>query len=160
MSVLNPFGLFVASLSMYLLTTVLSLVFARKHTLCRIISNILCMLAAALSFIFSLQFIISGSGTLIIDVFKTQIPLLSFIIRIDSLSAYFILGLSIISFCISLYSIGYMSHYEGKKIGMFSFLYTAFILSMMLVFTSGNAILFLFTWELMSAVSYFLVVFA
>ncbi len=159
MGVLSPRGLFTASLSMYMLAAVLSLVFARKHRLCRIISNIFCMLAAALSLGFSLHFIISGSSTLIFDVFKTQIPLLSFIIRIDSLSAYFILGLSIISLCVSLYSIGYMSHYEGQKIGLFSVLYSTFIISMMLVFTSGSAIFFLFTWEIMSAVSYFLVVF-
>jgi hydrogenase-4 component B len=159
MYVLNSLGLFAASLSMYILAAVLSLVFAGKHRLCRIMSNIFCMLAAALSLGFSLHFIMSGSGTLIIDVFETQIPLLSFLIRIDSLSAYFILGLSIISLCVSLYSIGYMSHYEGKKIGLFSFLYSTFILSMMLVFTSGSAVFFLFAWEIMSAVSYFLVVF-
>ncbi len=159
MSGLNPLGLFAASLSMYSAAAVLSLVFAGKYRLCRFISNIACMLAAVFGVWSSLQFILSGGGTLIIDVFKTQIPLLSFDIRLDTLSAYFILGLSIVSFCVSLYSIGYMSHYHGKKNGLFGFLYATFILSMMLVFTSGNAVVFLFTWEIMSAVSYFLVVF-
>ena len=151
MSGLNPLGLFAASLSMYLAAAVLSLLFTGKYRLCRFISNIACMLAAGLGVWSSLQFILSGGGILIIDVFKTQIPLFSFVLRLDTLSAYFILGLSIIS-C-------YMSHYQGKKTGLFGFLYSAFILSMMLVFTSGNAVIFLFTWEIMSAVSYFLVVF-
>ena len=159
LNVLSPLGLFSASLWVYIFAAVVSLVLAGKHRLCRIVSNLFCILAAALSLGFSLQFIISGSGPLIFDVFKTQIPLLSFIIRIDTLSAYFILGLSVISLCVSLYSIGYMAHYEGNKTGIFGFLYSTFILSMMLVFTSGNAVFFLITWEVMSAVSYFLVVF-
>jgi formate hydrogenlyase subunit 3/multisubunit Na+/H+ antiporter MnhD subunit len=69
------------------------------------------------------------------------------------------LGLSIIAVCVSLYSIGYLRHYEGRRMGLFNFLYSSFIVSMILVFTSGNAVFFLFAWEVMSAVSYFLVVF-
>lgn len=160
MRVLSSGNLFAVSVSLYLLAAILSLVFAKKHKLCTLISNITCMLAAAFGLSFSLLFLLSNSAIIAIDLFRSEIPLLLFNIRIDNLSAFFILGLSIITICISLYSIGYLSHYNGKrKVGLFNFLYSTFILSMILVFTTGNAVFFLFAWEIMSAVSYFLVVF-
>jgi formate hydrogenlyase subunit 3/multisubunit Na+/H+ antiporter MnhD subunit len=55
---------------------------------------------------------------------------------------------------------GYISHYIGKRnVGAFNFLYATFIVSMILVFTSGNFITFFIAWEAMSLLSYFLVIF-
>ncbi|HZK02093.1 MAG TPA: proton-conducting transporter membrane subunit, partial [Anaerovoracaceae bacterium] len=68
--------------------------------------------------------------------------------------------LSILTICVSIYSIGYISSYYGKrKVGLFYFLYTTFILSMIFVFTSSNAIFFYMAWEAMALLSYFLVIF-
>jgi formate hydrogenlyase subunit 3/multisubunit Na+/H+ antiporter MnhD subunit len=76
------------------------------------------------------------------------------------LSSFFLLALSILSLAVSVYSIGYVSHYYGKRnVGVFNFIYNIFILSMIFVIISGNVIGFLISWELMSLVSYFLVVF-
>ena len=59
---------------------------------------------------------------------------------------------------VSIYSIGYTREYFGKKsIGLLGFLYNLFILSMILVVSANNAILFLIVWEVMSLISYFLV---
>ena len=78
----------------------------------------------------------------------------------DGLSAFFILALSVLVICVSLYSVGYLSHYCGKRpLGLFHFLYAMFIISMMLVLTSSNTVFFYMTWEVMSLVSYFLVIF-
>lgn len=152
--------MFLLSLWLYLLAAVSSLVFKRSHILCKIFPNIVCMLAAGLGLSSALLHLLVDSKTVIIRLFQSKIPLLSFDLRIDHLSAFFIMGLSIIAFCVSLYSIGYLTHYDGKRnIGLFNFLYSMFLLSMALVFSSGNAVFFLFAWEIMSAVSYLLVVF-
>ena len=79
---------------------------------------------------------------------------------VDALSALFILILSILTFCVSIYSIGYVAHYYGKRnVSLFNFLYSTFIVSMILVFTADNAVFFFMAWELMAVISYFLVVF-
>jgi hydrogenase-4 component B len=79
---------------------------------------------------------------------------------VDRLSAFFILVISISVFAVSIYSIGYVREYFGKKnIGYLGFLYNIFILSMIFVASADNAVMFLIVWELMSVVSYFLVVF-
>jgi formate hydrogenlyase subunit 3/multisubunit Na+/H+ antiporter MnhD subunit len=62
--------------------------------------------------------------------------------------------------CVSVYSIGYVSHYYGKRnVGLFNFLYSTFILSMFFVMTAGNAVFFFVAWEAMAMLSYYLVVF-
>lgn len=160
MRVFSPVNLFAVSIFLYLLAAVLALIFVKKHKLCTLVSNITCMAAALSGISSSLLLIFSSNGLININIFQSEIPLFSFNIRIDNLSAYFILGLSIVVFCVSLYSVAYLSHYKGKRnMGLFNFLYAIFILSMILVFTSGNALFFLFAWEAMSAVSYFLVIF-
>lgn len=158
MGVLSPVNLLLFSLLLYLLAAVLSLALARKHSACTLVSNLVCMLAAVFGLVSSLLHLLSGSGTATIPLLESQIPLFSFNLRIDHLSAFFLLGLSVVAICVSLYSIGYLSHYRGKhSVGIFGFLYSTFILSMALVFSSDNAVFFLFVWEIMSAVSYFLV---
>jgi len=79
---------------------------------------------------------------------------------VDKLSAFFILVISIAVFAVSIYSTGYVREYFGKKnIGYLGFLYNLFILSMILVVSADNAVMFLIVWELMSIISYFLVVY-
>ncbi|MBU4075582.1 MAG: hypothetical protein KKI06_02550, partial [Euryarchaeota archaeon] len=57
-------------------------------------------------------------------------------------------------------STGYVREYFGKKnIGYLGFLYNIFILSMIFVVTASNAVMFLIVWELMSVISYFLVIY-
>ena len=78
----------------------------------------------------------------------------------DKLSAFFILVISITAFAVSIYSIGYVREYYGKKnIGYLGFLYNIFILSMILVVSANNAVMFLIVWELMSIISFLLVLF-
>lgn len=89
---------------------------------------------------------------------QTTLPLLELSLRIDYLAAFFMLVVSGIAFCASLYGIGAMAHSYGKyHIGSFGFFYNIFIASMLLVFSAQNAIYFLFLWEIMSLASYALV---
>ncbi|MBI1975980.1 MAG: hydrogenase 4 subunit B [Candidatus Omnitrophica bacterium] len=84
-------------------------------------------------------------------------------LAIDPLSAFFVLVISFLSTVTSIYAIGYSRHYQGdgrdSRIACLGFLYNLFILSMILVVTARDAFYFLIFWEVMSLVSYFLVVF-
>ncbi len=78
----------------------------------------------------------------------------------DSLSALFVFIFSLIYLPVSLYSSGYLKHYnDGKRERLHYISLSLLIASMMLVVTSTNAIMFLVLWELMSLSSFFLVSF-
>ena len=88
------------------------------------------------------------------------IPFFNLEIFVDGISGFFMLMIGIVSFAVSLYSIGYSKEYEAKKrISVFGFLFNIFILSMILVVGSNNGFFFLLFWELMSLTSFFLVIY-
>ncbi len=160
MKIFSASALFQTSILLYLLAAIAALVFIKQQKWDNIISNIICIIAAIFGIAASLMKILVEDMPINISIFHSTIPFISVELRIDHLSAFFVLSLSLLVVCVSLYSIGYISHYIGKrKVGLFNFLYSAFILSMFLVMTSGNAVFFLLTWEAMSLLSYFLVVF-
>ena len=157
---LTASNLFQVSLLLYLTAALASLTLSKWHKQSNIISNIICMTAAVSGFAASFIHILSGKEKIVLDLLNTSIPFVSVNLAIDNLAAFFILALSVLVFCVSLYSIGYVSHYYGKRnVGLFNFLYSFFILSMILVITAGNSVFFLIAWEAMSVVSYFLVIF-
>ena len=144
----------------YLTAAVAALVFSGQQRLSILLTQGLCMLAGTSGATSALVFLLSGEESFRLDLFSSPIPFLSVDIAFDGLSAFFLLILSVLVFCISLYSVGYLSHYLGKRnIGAYQILYVLFILSMLLVFVAGNGILFFMAWEAMAIVSYFLVVF-
>lgn len=80
--------------------------------------------------------------------------------RVDGLSAFFLLVISASAAVVSIYSIGYVTEYYGKKpIGWISGGMNIFLLSMIAVVTVDNCLTFLIAWELMSIVSFFLVMY-
>ena len=79
---------------------------------------------------------------------------------VDPLSVFFLFVISVVSLPAAVYSIGYMrGEYPSAKKILAWFLFTLFVLSMVLVVTVRNALAFLVVWEIMSLVSYFLVIF-
>jgi formate hydrogenlyase subunit 3/multisubunit Na+/H+ antiporter MnhD subunit len=150
----------VSMLALYTAGALISLVLYKKHKICNIISNLFSSAAAAIGIWFSAANIGGEAQKTVLASFTMPVPYMSFSICIDRLSAFFILALSILVLSVSIYSMGYISHYYNKRnVGLFNFLYNTFILSMIFVLTSGNVIGFLISWELMSLLSYFLVVF-
>ncbi|MHB1405451.1 MAG: hydrogenase 4 subunit B [Desulfitobacteriaceae bacterium] len=90
---------------------------------------------------------------------SSAIPTLDFSLNLDALSAFFIVVISTVSLAVSVFSFAYMKEYIGKhNVGVLGLLYNFFLLSMILVVASGTSFMFLFCWELMSLISYFLVV--
>lgn len=85
---------------------------------------------------------------------------LNFNLLFDPLSLFFILVIFIVSLPSAVYSFGYLKgEYSRNKIILGWILLVTFILSMLLVVTVSNVFIFLIAWEIMSLVSYFLVIF-
>ena len=89
----------------------------------------------------------------------STLPLLTFAVRLDALSSFFLLTISLVSLAASIYAVGYVTEFYGRvSVAVLGSLYNGFLLSMTLVVLADNGFLFLIVWELMSLCSYFLVV--
>ena len=79
---------------------------------------------------------------------------------LDPLSLFFLVVIFIVSLPSLIYSFGYLKgEYSSAKIMFAQVLLFAFVLSMALVVSVSNCLIFLVFWEIMSLVSYFLVIF-
>jgi len=89
----------------------------------------------------------------------STLPLLTFAVRLDPLSSFFLLTISLIGLAASIYAMGYVTELYGRvSIALLGSLFNGFLLSMTLVTLADNGFFFLIGWELMSLISYFLVV--
>jgi formate hydrogenlyase subunit 3/multisubunit Na+/H+ antiporter MnhD subunit len=97
--------------------------------------------------------------TIAITIYKIA-PQIQFSFVLDRLSALFVLMISAVSLCVSIYSIGYVEHGHHKmRKNLLVSLMGFFILSMILVVSSANTFAFIFFWETMSLSSFFLVMY-
>lgn len=89
-----------------------------------------------------------------------QAPFASFSLAIDPLSLLFLFPIYVLALLAAMYGAGYLSHYYGvKNIGNSWLLFNILITSMIFVVTARNSLLFLFSWEIMTLSSFFLVLF-
>ena len=89
----------------------------------------------------------------------SSIPYLDFAFHLDALAAFFLLTISLVGLAVSVYAFGYVTKFYGRtSIGVLGALFNGFLLSMTLVVLADNGFFFLIVWELMSLLSYFLVV--
>ncbi|NTW04756.1 MAG: hydrogenase 4 subunit B [Peptococcaceae bacterium] len=142
-----------------LLTGGLLSLFFRKNEVYSNTAAYLCSAFAALCSGFLAIKILLTNQTLIVMLPKV-LPYTQVTMKIDNLAGYFILVISVLTLAVSVYSFGYGQEYFGKgKIGQLGFMFNIFILTMLLVVTANNILLFLFAWELMSLVSFLLVLY-
>lgn len=140
----------------YITGAALSIIFNKKDRLSSYAAFLSASIASILGIVFSFSVIFGEKYALSLS----GSSYLNFAVVADRLSAFFILVISIAVLAVSIYSIGYVREFFGKKnTGYLGFLYNIFILSMILVVTAGNAIMFLIVWELMSVISFFLVIY-
>ncbi len=135
-----------------------SLIFNRYNVAANWIGSGFALLGSLLAFLFALQ-------TLVVDSIPTfsltpTFPGFMLFFRVDLLSAFFMLVISLVAFLCSLYGLGYVRHlYTHYNIGLLGFFYNIFIAGMLAVVTAHTVVLFLIVWEVMSLSSYFLVTF-
>ena len=130
---------------------------AAKYKICFL--SVITALSAILCTIPALGVLFGGESLLSTFSFNNIFGAVSFCI--DSLSAFFVLVISIMGLLSVIYSKGYLKNYIDKGKGLDSHLLflPTLIASMLLVVTCQNALMFLICWELMSLSSFFLVLF-
>ncbi|MBI5180262.1 MAG: hydrogenase 4 subunit B, partial [Nitrospirae bacterium] len=101
-----------------------------------------------------------GAGLVESATVSMGIPDLPFHLRLDPLSGFFVTVIGLLSFFVSIYSLGYVKGFLGhRSVTHLAVFYCLFITGMFLVVLSDDALSFLISWELMAASSYFLVMF-
>src|SRR5260370_11600289 len=149
---------FALSLAAYLTGALASLATWRKPALCRY----RCCGSAVAGASFGGLAAVLGilQGTPLWWSISSGIPLVAYSFDYDALAGFFNLTLAILAGAVSIYSFGYLKEFEGKRnIGFFGFLFHLLLLSLTIVFTAANALLFLIAWEVMALVAYGLVTF-
>ncbi len=141
---------------LYVAGAVAALIFNNSGRFANCITS-LSAFAASLAGIASALLVLTGSG------FRLDapgwIPFTRFTMEVDQLSAFMVLVISFLAAAVSLYSFSYLEEYSRKNPGVLGFLINLFIASMILVVTVGNGFYFLIFWEIMTLVSYFLVIY-
>lgn len=136
----------------------LSLFLGQKEALSNTLAYTCSALAALSGGILALNLLITGKTLTM--VLPRVVPFTELTLRVDSLTAFFIFVISIVTLAVSIYSIGYGREYFGKNnIGYLGCMFNFFIITMLVVVAANNILLFLFAWEMMSLVSFLLVMF-
>ena len=91
-------------------------------------------------------------------VLPSGVPYLTYAVRLDPLSSFFLLTLSLVGACVAIFSIGYGKHGGAKSPAFLGAMLNLLMGGMALVFTAADAVFFLISWEIMVASAYFLVV--
>lgn len=92
-----------------------------------------------------------------ITVLPVGLPGLPFHLRLDSLSAFFLMVIGCVSTGVSAFAAGYFRKGEGTPPGLLAFEYHVFLASMTLVVLADDAYAFMVMWETMALSSFFLV---
>lgn len=90
-------------------------------------------------------------------VLAVGLPDLPFHLRLDGLSAFFLLVIGAVGAGISIFAAGYFRHGEGTPPGLLCLEYHVFLASMAMVLLADDAYAFMVMWETMALSSFFLV---
>ena len=102
----------------------------------------------------SLVAVFSGAEVAVLPV---GLPDLPFHLRLDGLSAFFLMVIGAVSAGVSIFAAGYFRKAEGTPPGLLCLEYHVFLASMALVVLADDAYAFMVMWETMALSSYFLV---
>ena len=153
--------LFAAGLAVYAVGAIAGLAAHFSHRTGSWISRLLCLFSLAGALLetgASAGLLLTGAEP--VWSVSSGFPDLTYTVRLDPLSAYFNLALSVLAAAVSVYSLGYNAHSPARRSpGLFGFFFQLLLLSLTLVFTASNVFFFLIAWELMVVAAYFLVVF-
>jgi len=129
------------------------LVRPRSLTLVRVLFP----LGAAVAIMLALAAFIALSEPPATVVLPLGLPELPFHLRLDALSAFFLILLGSAGAAISVFSSGYFRAGEGTAPGLICFQYHTFLAAMALVLVADDAYVFMVAWETMALASFFLV---
>ncbi|MBI5394558.1 MAG: hydrogenase 4 subunit B [Verrucomicrobia bacterium] len=157
-----PATLLVISLCGYLIGAVGSLLFMRRERLAAGFAFGAATLSGLSGLLGALFFLAGGAGVAPpqFELFPPLIPYIHFSVRLDALSAFFLMLVSLLGLAISAYSLGYAKGFFGRKnVGVLGAFYNALVLATTLTVVADNIWLFLIAWEIMALTAYCLVSF-
>ena len=102
----------------------------------------------------AMQGLVGGAEVAILPI---GLPTLPFHLRLDSLSAFFLLVIGLVGAGVSLFAAGYFRRGEGTPPGLLCLEYHFFLAAMVLVVLADDAYAFMVAWESMALSSFFLV---
>jgi hydrogenase-4 component B len=149
--------LFQSLIVILLIAAIVSMALHRQGRTCTLVSFLLSAFASLVGLLLSIDVMTTGPvdlGWSLTTYFG------EWTLVLDQLGAFFLLMLCIVMASVSVYSIGYLRDFDGKyDLGLMGALFALFFLSLVLVISASNAILFIIVWECMSVTSYLLVVY-
>ncbi len=156
--ILSPMNIIVSSVLLLFLSALLAPLFKSRQ---RLLINASFLLAAIASLLGAAGGIwVVGAGITSKLILPVGLPDLPFHLRLDPLAGFFITVICLLSLFVSLYSIGYVKGYLGKRpVTSLVVFYGLFLAGMLMVVLADDALFFLVSWEVMAAASYFLVMF-
>lgn len=117
-----------------------------------------CTLASAAALVAAAGVMVSGRTEDLL--LPWPIPFGSFHVGFDGLSAFFAMVIALVCTLAAIYGVSYLKPHQAKKnLGCTWFLFNLLTVSMLLVVTARDAVLFLMAWEVMALTSFFLVMF-
>jgi len=150
--------LFIITILLYAVGALFALCFFKWQAVGNCISLVCAGIASC--FGIALSVVVLFNGTVIRFDFLIYHAIIKYNFLLDPLSSFFMLAISVIGFVAAVYSLGYTKLYINKRDTRFlGFTYNLFLLSMLLVVTANNAVVFMIVWEFMTLVSFFLVIF-
>ena len=167
--VLSPTTLLIAALCGYSAAAAAGLLFLRRERLAAALSFGLASLSALSGLLAGLLFLAGAPANLdgpfdllppLIPGIAPLIPSLKCAVRLDALGAFFLVIVSLLALAVSIYSLGYVKSYFGRKnVGVMGAFYNMMLLAVTLVFVADNLWAFLIGWELMALTAFCLVCF-
>jgi formate hydrogenlyase subunit 3/multisubunit Na+/H+ antiporter MnhD subunit len=122
-----------------------------------IVARVLFPLGAATSLLLAAAALASLFTGPEVAILPLGLPGLPFHLRLDALSAFFLLLLGATAAGVSAFASGYFRKGEGTPPGLLCLLYHLFLASMAMVLLADDAYAFMVMWELMALSSFFLV---
>lgn len=122
-----------------------------------LINNVIFPLSALISLTLAVAGLWALAAAPNIMVLPLGLPDLPFHLRLDPLSAFFLILLGGASLGVSLFSAGYFKSMAGGTLGLVCLEYHLFLVGMTLVLLADDAYMFMVAWETMALSSYFLV---
>ncbi|MDR3371323.1 hydrogenase 4 subunit B [Rhodoferax sp.] len=123
----------------------------------RIVATVLFPLGAVFSVLLMAVALSAAFASPEVAVLPLGLPQLPFHLRLDSLSAFFLLLIGGVSAGVSTFAAGYFRQGEGTPPGLLCLEYHVFLASMAMVVLADDAYVFMVMWETMAFSSFFLV---
>ncbi len=123
----------------------------------RFVTRFLLPLGAAASVLLAAAGFTAMTQDAAVRILPLGLPDLPFHLRLDALSAFFLVLLGLASAGISVFYCGYLRAGEDNSPGLTCLQYHLFLASMAAIFVADDAYLFMVAWETMALSSYFLV---